>query len=52
MSLVINPKTKKKENTLTSKEKKILENLEQSVDFVNKHKKGKLRDINAALKKK
>lgn len=27
--------------SLTLKEKKILENLEQSVDFVNKYKKGK-----------
>ena len=29
--------------TLTAKEKKILENLGQSVDFVNKHKRGKVK---------
>ena len=28
---------------LTKKEKQILENLSQSVDFVNKHKKGKVK---------
>ncbi len=39
-------------NQLTSKEKKILNNLDNSVDFVNKYKKGKAKakSLNQLLK--